>query len=153
LPLPPQALVCLTDLLNSILMLLAAVAFAGGSVLVLIGVGLAITEWALPVEGLKILLAPAVGLAVLDLGFQWATFFVPAYVALLIVVVISFPAAAWTLWRRRGVLFTMDQARKFITGTGKARMWQYDRVPDYMRPQRIIDGIRALGVDVSGWGE
>ena len=54
---------------------------------------------------------------------------------------------------RRGVLFTMDQARKFITGTGKARMWQYDRIPDYMRPQRIIDGIRALGVDVSGWGE
>lgn len=54
---------------------------------------------------------------------------------------------------RRGVLFTMEQARKFITGTGKARMWQYDRVPDYIRPQRIIDGIRALGVDVSGWGE
>ena len=47
----------------------------------------------------------------------------------------------------------MDQARTFITGTGKARMWQYDRAPDYMRPQRIIDGIRALGVDVSGWGE
>ena len=54
---------------------------------------------------------------------------------------------------RRGALFSMDQARKFITGTGKARMWQYDRIPDYMRPQRIIDGIRALGVDVSGWGE
>ena len=54
---------------------------------------------------------------------------------------------------RRGVVFTMDQARKFITGTGKARMWQYDRPPDYLRPQRIIDGIRALGVDVRGWGE
>src|ERR1700687_1823764 len=54
---------------------------------------------------------------------------------------------------RRGVVFTMEQARKFITGTGKARMWQYERIPDYMRPQRIIDGIRALGVDVSGWGE
>jgi hypothetical protein len=54
---------------------------------------------------------------------------------------------------RRGVLFTMDQARRFITGTGKARMWQYDRIPDYIRPQRIIDGIRALGVDVSPWGE
>jgi hypothetical protein len=54
---------------------------------------------------------------------------------------------------RRGVLFTLEQARRFVSGTGKARMWQYDRVPDYMRPQRIIDGIRALGVDVSGWGE
>lgn len=54
---------------------------------------------------------------------------------------------------RRGVVFTMEQARRFITGTGKARMWQYDRRPDYLRPERIIDGIRALGVDVSGWGE
>ena len=54
---------------------------------------------------------------------------------------------------RRGVLFTLEQARRFVAGTGKARMWQYDRVPDYLRPQRIIDGIRALGVDVSGWGE
>lgn len=54
---------------------------------------------------------------------------------------------------RRGVLFSMQQARRFITGTGKARMWVYNRAPDYIRPQRIIDGIRALGVDVSGWGE
>jgi hypothetical protein len=54
---------------------------------------------------------------------------------------------------RRGVLFTLDQACRFVAGTGKARMWQYERIPDYLRPQRIIDGIRALGVDVSGWGE
>lgn len=54
---------------------------------------------------------------------------------------------------RRGVVFTMAQARRFITGTGKARMWNYERPPDYLRPQRVIDGIRALGVDVSGWGE
>jgi hypothetical protein len=54
---------------------------------------------------------------------------------------------------RRGVLFTLEQARRFIAGTGKARMWKYDRAPDYLRPQRVIDGIRALGVDVSPWGE
>jgi hypothetical protein len=54
---------------------------------------------------------------------------------------------------RRGVLFDLVQARRFITGTGKARMWDFHRGPDYIRPQRIIDGIRALGVDVSGWGE
>lgn len=55
--------------------------------------------------------------------------------------------------RRRGVRFTMEQARRFITPTGKARMWQYDRPPDTIRPERIIAGIRALGVDVSGWDE
>ncbi|HZP43172.1 MAG TPA: organomercurial lyase [Candidatus Binatia bacterium] len=54
---------------------------------------------------------------------------------------------------RRGVVFTLEQARKFVAGTAAARMWQYDRRPDSVHPQRIIDGIRALGVDVSGWGE
>jgi hypothetical protein len=54
---------------------------------------------------------------------------------------------------RRGVLFTLEQARRFVRGTGTARMWRYDRPPDYVRPERIIAGIRALGVDVSGWGE
>ncbi|HYD46931.1 MAG TPA: organomercurial lyase [Terriglobales bacterium] len=54
---------------------------------------------------------------------------------------------------RRGVRFTLAQARRFIAGTGKGRMWDYQRPPDYIRPQRIIDGIRALGVDVSPWGE
>jgi hypothetical protein len=32
-------------------------------------------------------------------------------------------------------------------------MWQYDRIPDYLRPERVIAGVRALGVDVAGWGE
>ncbi len=52
---------------------------------------------------------------------------------------------------RRGVRFTMEQARRFVTPTGKARMWQYDRAPDYIRPEKIIAGIRALGVDTTAW--
>jgi hypothetical protein len=31
-------------------------------------------------------------------------------------------------------------------------MWRYEWEPAYVRPQRIIDGIRALGVDVRNWG-
>ncbi len=54
---------------------------------------------------------------------------------------------------RRGVVFSLDQALRFVTPTGRSRMWQYDRGPDYMRPQRVLDFIRSLGVDVSGWGE
>ena len=52
---------------------------------------------------------------------------------------------------RRGVRFTLEQAHRFVTPTGKARMWQYDRPPDYIRPAKIITGIRALGVDTSAW--
>src|SRR5438874_1071964 len=52
---------------------------------------------------------------------------------------------------RRGVRFTMEQARRFVTPTGKARMWQYCRAPDYSRPEKIIAGIRALGVDTTAW--
>jgi hypothetical protein len=54
---------------------------------------------------------------------------------------------------RRGVLFTLDQARRFVADTAKNRMWHYDWPPVQVRPERIIAGIRALGVDVGNWGE
>ncbi|GIW44813.1 MAG: hypothetical protein KatS3mg077_2095 [Candidatus Binatia bacterium] len=54
---------------------------------------------------------------------------------------------------RRGVVFTLHQALRFVTPTGQARMWQYDRPPDYLRPNRVLEFIRSLGVDVRGWGE
>ncbi len=53
----------------------------------------------------------------------------------------------------RGVLFTLEQARRFVASTGENRMYRYDWEPAYVRPQRIIDGIKSLGVDVSNWGE
>ncbi len=53
---------------------------------------------------------------------------------------------------RRGVRFTLEQARRFVASTGEARMWRYDWEPAYIRPERIIAGIKALGVDVSNWG-
>jgi len=53
---------------------------------------------------------------------------------------------------RRGVLFTLEQARRFVAQTAANRMWRYDWPPVSVQPERIIAGIRALGVDVSGWG-
>jgi hypothetical protein len=31
-------------------------------------------------------------------------------------------------------------------------MWKYDWPPVALHPQRVVDGIRALGVDVTSWG-
>jgi hypothetical protein len=53
---------------------------------------------------------------------------------------------------RRGVLFTLEQARKFVAGTGENRMWKYEWPPVAVNPERIIAGIKALGVDVTNWG-
>ena len=53
---------------------------------------------------------------------------------------------------RRGVLFTLEQAQRFVADTGKNRMWRYDWPPVALDPERVIAGIRALGVDVSSWG-
>ena len=53
---------------------------------------------------------------------------------------------------RRGVLFTLEQAERFVADTGKNRMWRYDWPPVSLRPERVIAGIRALGVDVTNWG-
>lgn len=54
---------------------------------------------------------------------------------------------------RRGVLFTLEQAQRFVAPTGRARMWNYERPPDYLRPARVIEFVRSLGVDVGAWGE
>lgn len=53
---------------------------------------------------------------------------------------------------RRGVLFTLAQARRFVAGTGDARMHRYDWEPVPLIPARVIAGIKAIGVDVSNWG-
>jgi Alkylmercury lyase len=53
---------------------------------------------------------------------------------------------------RRGVLFRLDQAQKFVADTAKNRMHRYDWPPARVVPEKIIAGIRALGVDVSNWG-
>ncbi|MEE9285305.1 MAG: organomercurial lyase [Dehalococcoidia bacterium] len=53
---------------------------------------------------------------------------------------------------RLGVLFTIDQAKLFVTETANNRLWRYDWAPARMLPGPIIEGIRAMGVDVSNWG-
>lgn len=52
---------------------------------------------------------------------------------------------------RRGVLFRLDQAQRFVADTAKNRMYRYDWPPARVIPERIIAGIRALGVDVTNW--
>jgi hypothetical protein len=52
---------------------------------------------------------------------------------------------------RRGVLFRLDQAQRFVADTAKKRMHRYDWPPARVIPERIIAGIRALGVDVTNW--
>jgi hypothetical protein len=53
---------------------------------------------------------------------------------------------------RRGVLFTLEQARRFVAGTGDSRMWDRSWAPVIFVPERVIAGIKALGVDVGNWG-
>jgi hypothetical protein len=53
---------------------------------------------------------------------------------------------------RRGVLFTLEQAQRFVADTGNNRMHRYDWPPVSVRPEKILNGIKALGVDVSNWG-
>jgi hypothetical protein len=53
---------------------------------------------------------------------------------------------------RCGVLFRLDQAQRFVADTAKNRMHRYDWPPARVIPERIIAGVRALGVDVTNWG-
>ncbi|HWP65056.1 MAG TPA: organomercurial lyase [Candidatus Limnocylindria bacterium] len=53
---------------------------------------------------------------------------------------------------RRGVVLTIEQAQRFVAGTGQNRMHRYDWEPVPLIPERVIAGLKALGVDVSPWG-
>ncbi len=82
-------------------MAIEAIAFAVGALIFLTVIGLGLTTLLLPADGFEVLLAPAAGLAVLALGFQWLTFFVPPYVAALVVFAAFGALSAAVVWRRR----------------------------------------------------
>src|SRR2546428_8031714 len=77
-----------------------AIAFACVALIFLTVIGLGLTELLLPANGFQLLIAPAVGLAVLALGFQWMTFVVPPYVAALVVFVVFGALTARVFWRQ-----------------------------------------------------
>src|SRR5207302_1195571 len=52
---------------------------------------------------------------------------------------------------RRGVLFTIEQAQPFVKPVADARMWDYHWPNAPLTPGPILDGMRALGIDVSNW--
>ena len=66
--------------------------------------GLGLTELLLPVDGLHLLLAPAVGVAALALAFQWMSILVPPHLVALTLAVVLIPLTAAMGWRRRSIL-------------------------------------------------
>jgi hypothetical protein len=52
---------------------------------------------------------------------------------------------------RRGILVTLDQAKRFVADTAKNRMWRYDWPPVALHPERVLKGLEALGVDLAPW--
>jgi hypothetical protein len=52
---------------------------------------------------------------------------------------------------RRGVLFTIDQARPFVASVAENRMWDYHWYPGPLLPAFIMNAIKGLGVDTSVW--
>src|SRR5713101_6360801 len=78
-----------------------AIAFACGALIFLTVIGLGLTKLLLPADGFELLLSPAVGLAVLALGFQWLTFLVPPVVAALVVFAALGALTIAVVWRRK----------------------------------------------------
>jgi hypothetical protein len=53
---------------------------------------------------------------------------------------------------RRGVVFTLEQAKAFVTRAVGERMWNYRKPTERMDPASAVEGVRSLGVDVTNWG-
>jgi hypothetical protein len=77
-----------------------AIAFAVGALIFLSVIGLGLTSLLVSADGFEVLLAPAAGLAVLVLGFQWLTFFVAPYIAALVAFAAFGALSAAVVWRR-----------------------------------------------------
>jgi len=52
---------------------------------------------------------------------------------------------------RRGVIFTMDQVRRYVEPAVVIRGWDYHWPSQSMNPERLIDRMRDLGIDMSPW--
>ena len=52
---------------------------------------------------------------------------------------------------RRGVVFTIEQARPFVKGVADNRMWDRHWNPGPMRPDTILTAVHTMGVDASAW--
>ena len=52
---------------------------------------------------------------------------------------------------RRGVVFTLEQAKTFVSAAVGERMWNYAKPSERMDPATVLEGVRSLGVDVTNW--
>ena len=83
-----------------------ALAFALGVLIFLTLIGLGLTELMLPqAEGFSPLVAPAVGLAVSAIAFQWLSFLLPPFLVAVIVLIAFGSLSLVIAWRRRANLF------------------------------------------------
>lgn len=81
------------------------VAIGIGLLLVFTATGLGVTELLLPSTGLSLLIAPVVGLAIVEIAFSWLIYFVPAPVVAIVAVGAGTLLTGFTLYRRRPQLF------------------------------------------------
>ncbi len=52
---------------------------------------------------------------------------------------------------RRGVYFTLDQAREYVRYVAETRLWDYHWAPMSLDPGGILQRMRDFGLDVSPW--
>jgi hypothetical protein len=88
-------------MLTALFMALEAIALGAAALVFLTVIGLGLVELLVPADGFELLLAPAVGLAVLALGIQWLSFLMPPVVATLVVFAALGALTSVVVWPRR----------------------------------------------------
>jgi hypothetical protein len=107
-------------------MILQASWFALEVLVVLSVLGFGVTAWLLPQPGIGIILTPVVGLAMAGIGFQLFTPIAPAWITLLVLLVMLGGFSLWTGWRRRaGVINGIRQYAGDIAFTAAAALTLY----------------------------
>jgi hypothetical protein len=91
-------------LLTTLFLLAQVISIVAGALVFVTFLGLGTTELLLSARGYQVLLAPAVGLAILIVGFQWLTFVVPPHIAAAVLFIALAPLNVGVAWRRRRTL-------------------------------------------------
>ena len=151
-----------------------ALLFAAGVLVVLTLVGFGLTELMLPkADGFGLLLAPAVGLAVTALGFQWLSELLPPYQVAVVVFLVFGGLSIVVGWRRRAALkvpvldvvgaiasilafylallqFVIQRGYFTLGGLASDNVFIYVQAAQYLRDHPIPSALHALSPENPG---
>ena len=133
---------------------LEELAFGAAMAAALLAVGAGVTRLLLPNEPRALLIAPAAGLAIMVVAFQFLTFVVPPFVTAALVVVAGAVVTAAVYWRRRATTAWDGWDLAAAGAIGLAffvGLMQMDMARGYLTLGGLVAALLVVGLFAPAW--